>query len=104
MLRGAWLGSATIMACIGLGACLEAKDDGERYLNPTSLLLYLGVVILLVVVAYAIHRVLVGEPPDIARRRAAIDALLVGLVTGPALLLVIVLAATIRDCAFGTGC
>jgi multisubunit Na+/H+ antiporter MnhF subunit len=104
VLRWAWLVIATIMACGGLGVCLEAKDDGERYLNPTSLSLYLGVVILLAAVAYAIYRVLVREPPDTARRRAALDALLAGVVTGPALLLVIVLAATIRDCSFGTGC
>jgi hypothetical protein len=104
VLQAVWLAATTIMACVGLGLCLEAKDTGERYLNPISLLLYAGVVILLAGVAYAVHRALGRMPPDIARRRAVTDALLAGVATGPALLLVIVLAATIRDCSFGSGC
>jgi hypothetical protein len=104
VLHAAWLAATTVLACLGLGLCLNAKDTSERYLNPTSLLLYTGVVVLLAAVAYALHRALGRVPPDIARRRAVTDALLAGLATGPALLLIIVLAAMVRDCSFGSGC
>jgi hypothetical protein len=103
-LRTAWLVVASVLACAGLGESLEAKDVSERDLNPTSLSLYLGVVLLLAAVSYAVHLALIREPPDTARRRALGDALLVGVLTGPTLLLVVALAAVIKDCSFGTGC
>jgi hypothetical protein len=103
-MRAGWLAAATVLACIGLGESLGGKDTSERYLNPTSFSLYVGAVLLLASVAYAIHRLLFRESPQTARRRAAVDTLLTGFVTGPALLAAIVVVATIRECPFGTGC
>jgi hypothetical protein len=100
----AWLVVASVLACVGLGESLEAKDVSERYLNPTSLSLYLGVVLLLAAVSYAVHRALIREPPDKSRRRAVADVMLAGALIGPTLLLAVILAGTIRDCSFGTGC
>jgi hypothetical protein len=103
-LHTAWLLVASVMACVGLGISLETKDVNERYLNPTSLVLYLGVVLLLAAISYAVHRALIHEPSQKARCGAVTDAALAGALTGPTLLLIVILAATIRDCSFGTGC
>jgi uncharacterized membrane protein YfcA len=99
--RAAWLVAATVLACGALGGAFDTRHISQRYL---SFLVYVGAVMLLVAVAYAVHRALIREPPDTARRKAAIDGLIAGFLTGPVLLAVIVLAATIRDCSFGTGC
>jgi hypothetical protein len=101
VVRAVWLVAATVLACIGMGESFEAKNISERYLSFAA---YLGAVLFLAALAYGVHRALIREPPDTACRRAAVDALLAGFVTGPALLAVIVLVAVIRDCSFGTGC
>jgi hypothetical protein len=96
-----WLFAATTLAWIGMGESFEVNNISERYL---SLVMYLCAVLVLAVLAYVVHRGLIREPRDVARRQAAVDAALAAFVTGPVLLPVIVLVGVIRDCSFGTGC
>ncbi len=103
-LHVAWLLVASVLACVGLGMSLETKEVNERYLNLTSLSLYLGVVVLLAAISYLVHRALIREPSKKARCGAVTDAALAGALIGPTLLFTVILAATIRDCSFGTGC
>jgi Ca2+/H+ antiporter len=94
----------TILACLGLAACLNASAQGESRANPTSAALYLGVMLLLAAALYTINRAVLRQPPSTARRATAIDTLLTTIITGPALLFLIALATTIHDCSFGPGC
>jgi hypothetical protein len=103
-IRLLWLVVASVIAFAALGLALDASPDGEPVLGPLALAIYGPVVVVLGVGAYVLHRRAPGTPAGAATARAVIDAALAGFVGGPALLLVVVVAATIHDCATGTGC
>jgi hypothetical protein len=95
--RAAWLIVATILACAGLALAISLRDpnNGEPVINAGSLALYGGVLIALGGIGYAIHR---------RAETAVMDAVMAGVVFAPAIMLAVLLVATIRDCSFGTGC
>jgi hypothetical protein len=103
-IRLLWLVVASVIAFVALGVALDASPDGEPVLGPLAVAIYAPVVVALGVGAYVLHRRAPGTPEGAAPARAVIDAGLAGLVGGPALLLVVVVVTTIRDCATGTGC
>jgi hypothetical protein len=103
--RALWLILATVAACAGVGWALWAFHNGaEHVLSIFAALRYLGVVAVLGALAYTLHRFAFRVAPPEAAARAAHDTVIAGVLGGPFLYMAIDLAATIRDCSFGTGC
>jgi hypothetical protein len=102
-LRAAWLATASVIAGAGLAFGLGIHRDAERVVDATAAALFVCVLAVLAGVGYGLHRVVAKAPPHEARRQAALDAV-VAAVAGPSLLFAIVLATTIEECSFGTGC
>jgi hypothetical protein len=103
--RALWLALASVAACLALGVALWwHHQHGEPVLSVAALLRYAVVVAALVLLAYAVNRVAFRLAPAPARARAVVDAAIAGLLAGPVLFAVLNLVASIRDCAFETGC
>lgn len=104
--RAAWWAIATVLACAGLIGSFTVTGDGDsdRLLPPVTLLLYLGVLLALAALSYAVHRTLLHEAPGDAGRGAAFDATLTGVFAAPTLYLAAVFVALIHDCTTGPGC
>jgi hypothetical protein len=102
--RAAWILGASLAAALGLGWALNERDQGQSWANLGSLARYALVAFALIAVGYAIHRAVFRQAGARAWQEATLDVLIAVLIIGPAILFLILLVSTVRECSFGPGC
>ena len=103
-IRAAWVLGAGLAAALGLGWALNERDHGQSWANLGSFVRYALVASALVAVGYAVHRAVFRRAGARAWQEATLDVLIAVLLIGPAILLLILLVSTVRECSFAPGC
>jgi hypothetical protein len=103
-IRATWVLGAGLAATLGLGWALNERDRGQSWANIGSFARYALVASALVAVGYAVHRAVFRQAGARAWQQAALDVLIAVLLVGPAILFLILLVSTVRQCTVAPGC